>query len=186
MTAKDVLKELASLGNEKTKAMLMKNHCVKEPCFGVKIGDMKPIQKRIKVDYQLALDLYDSGNYDAMYLAGLIADDMKMTKRDLQRWASNAYGGSLPGYTVAGVAAQSRYGWDMGLKWIESSKGNVALAGWTTLASLVSIKQDTELDLAAIKKLDAEPHRVARVQSHSRMFLRLLRERGVTAREQES
>ena len=46
MTAADVLKELESLGNDKTKAMLMKNHGVKEPCFGVKIGDMKPLQKR--------------------------------------------------------------------------------------------------------------------------------------------
>ena len=34
-------------------------------------------QKRIKMDYQLALDLYETGNYDAMYLAGLIADDAR-------------------------------------------------------------------------------------------------------------
>jgi hypothetical protein len=65
--------------------MLMKNYGVKEPCFGVKIGDMKKIQKRIKRDYQLALDLSDTNNFDAMYLAGLIADDSRMTSADLQR-----------------------------------------------------------------------------------------------------
>lgn len=90
--------------------MLLKNHGVKEPFFGVKIGDMKPIQKRIKQDYQLALNLYASGNYDAMYLAGLIADDGRMTRKDLQRWAENARGGALAGATVAWVAAGSPYG----------------------------------------------------------------------------
>ena len=46
---------------------------------------MKKIQKRVKMDYQLALDLYDTGIADAMYLAGLIADDAKMTRKDLQK-----------------------------------------------------------------------------------------------------
>jgi len=33
---------------------------------------MKKIQKRVKIDYLLALDLYASGNYDAMYLASFL------------------------------------------------------------------------------------------------------------------
>ena len=152
-TAPAILKELEKLGNPNTKRMLMNNHGIKEPCFGVKIGDMKPIVKRIKSDYQLALDLYATGNYDAMYLAGLITDDEQMTKRDLQKWANQAYGGSLPGYTVAWVTAGGRYGWEMGLKWIESPKEHVAVAGWSSLACLMGMKPDEELDLSHIKKL---------------------------------
>jgi hypothetical protein len=155
MTADQILKELQAMGNESTKKMLMKNHGIKEPCFGVKIGDMKAIVKRVKVDHQLALDLYATGNYDAMYLAGLIADDDKMNKRDLQSWVTKAYGGSLPGSTVAGVAAGGRYGWEMGLKWIDSAKPMVAAAGWATLAGVVALKDDSELDLTAAKKLVA-------------------------------
>ncbi|MCI0538939.1 MAG: DNA alkylation repair protein [Verrucomicrobiales bacterium] len=90
MTAKEILEEIKPLGVESLKKMLFTNYGVKEPCFGVKIGDLKKIQKRIKVDYQLALDLYDTGNYDAMYLAGLIADDARMRKKDLQRWVEKA------------------------------------------------------------------------------------------------
>jgi hypothetical protein len=131
----------------------MKNHGVREPCFGVKIGELKKIQKRIKTDYQLALDLYDSCNYDAMYLAGLIADDARMTRKELQRWVENAYGGALPGATVAWVAAGSPHGWDMGLKWIESPKGHIAEAGWSTLGSWVALKDDSELDLPALRRL---------------------------------
>src|SRR5688500_11159572 len=116
-TAEQVLKELQRLGTESYKRLLMTNYGVREPFFGVKIGDMKPIQKRVGKDYKLALDLYATGNYDAMYLAGLIADDTRMTKKDLQRWVDNAYAGSLSGATVAAVAAGSGHGWEMGLKW---------------------------------------------------------------------
>jgi len=153
MTAKEILEEMKPLGRESYKRMLITNYAVKEPCFGVPIGELKKFQKRIKMDYQLALDLYDTGNYDAMYLAGLIADDARMTRKDLQRWVERAYAGSLPGATVPWVAAGSPHGRELALEWIESSKPLVATAGWATLSSLVSIKDDAELDLAELKRL---------------------------------
>src|SRR5260221_7127102 len=134
MPAKEILEELKPLGKESYKRVLVKNHWVKEPCFGVSVTELKKIQKLTGTDYQLALDLYDTGNYDAMYLAGLIADDARMTKKDLQGWAEKAYGGSLPGATVAWVAAEGPHGWEMALKWIESPKIPVASAGWATFS----------------------------------------------------
>lgn len=153
MNAKDILEALKPLGKESYKRVLCKNHGVKEPCFGVAISELKKFQKRIKKDYQLALDLYDTGNYDAMYLAGLIADDARMTRKDLQRWVEKAYGGGLPGATVPWVAAGSPHGHDMALEWIESTKPVVAAAGWATLSSLVSVKADADLDLPELKRL---------------------------------
>ena len=82
MTADEIVTELKALGREGYKKILL-NHGVREPVFGVKIEDLKKIQKRVKKNYRLALDLYDTGVYDAMYLAGLIADDPKMTQTDL-------------------------------------------------------------------------------------------------------
>lgn len=152
MTAKEILAELKPLGRDSYKKVLL-NHGVKEPCFGVKISDMKLIQKRIKKNYQLALDLYDTGNYDAMYLAGLIADDARMTKKDLQHWVEQAYGGGLPGATVPWVAAGSPHGWELAREWIDSKNDVVAGAGWATLASLVSIKPDSQLGLTELRRL---------------------------------
>ncbi len=152
MTADEIVQELKSHGAESIKKVL-RNHGVQEPFFGVKIGDMKTIQKRIKKDYQLALDLYDTGIYDAMYLAGLIADDARMTRKDLDRWAKKANGGALPTATVPWVAAGSAHGYPLALEWIESRNENVAVAGWGTLSSLVAIKNDSDLDLDGFKKL---------------------------------
>src|SRR5215475_11689613 len=139
MTAKDIVAELKKLANAQTKKTWM-NHGAQEPCLGVKVGDMKKIQKRIKMDYQLALDLYDTGISDAMYLAGLIADDAKMTRKDLQRWVAAAHWAMISEFTVPWVAAGSEHGRALGLKWIESKKENIAAAGWNTLSSLVATK----------------------------------------------
>lgn len=149
MTAKEILDELQPLGSASYKRLMMKNHGVREPCFGVKISELQKIRKRIKRDYQLALDLYETGNYDAMYLAGLIADDARMTPADLRRWVAGAYGGGLPGFTVPGVAAGSPHGWELGREWIDSDQPGIALAGWSTLSGLALTKPDAELDLAA-------------------------------------
>jgi len=152
MTTSQIVQELKSLGNEGTKKVLMK-HGAKEPFYGVKVEDLKKIQKRIKMDYQLALDLYDTGISDAMYLAGLIADDAKMTKKDLERWAQGASWSMISEYTVPWVAAGSKHGRELALKWIESKKEHIAAAGWATLSSLVGTKDDEELDVPELKKL---------------------------------
>ncbi|RBP39721.1 3-methyladenine DNA glycosylase AlkD [Roseimicrobium gellanilyticum] len=152
-TVQSILAELKLLGKESYKRVLMNGHGVKEPCYGVAISELKKIQKRIRKDYQLALGLYDTGNYDAMYLAGLIADDARMTQKDLQRWVEKAYAGALTGATVAWVAAGSPHGHTMAVKWIDSPKPLIAATGWATLSGLVSVKPDEELDLAEIKSL---------------------------------
>lgn len=151
MTAKSILAEIKPLGNLSYKKVLF-NHGVSEPCFGVKVEELKKIQKRIKKDYQLALDLYDTGVYDAMYLAGLIADDARMTKKDLQSWVKKA-SPALAGFTVAWVAAGSPHGRELALEWIASDKELVAATGWATLSSLVATKEDAELDLPELKQL---------------------------------
>jgi hypothetical protein len=56
-------------------------------------------------------------------------------------------------YTVPWVAAGSKHGRELALEWIESDKEDIAAAGWATLSSLVSIKDDSELDLAELKRL---------------------------------
>lgn len=152
MTAEEIVKQLKTLGTDAYKHTL-RNHNIPEPFFGVKIEELKKFQKRIKQDYQLALDLYDTGIHDAMYLAGLIADDLKMTKKDIRHWLQKANSAFLCDYTVPWVAAESPHGHELALEWIESKKERVASCGWATLRSLVAIKDDSELDLVELKKL---------------------------------
>lgn len=152
MTAAEIVEELKAQGQESYRKIL-RNHGVQEPLFGVKIEYLKKVQKRIKRDYQLALDLYDTGIYDAMYLAGLIADDQQMTKQDLRRWLKKANSDAIREYTVPWVASESPHAWELAFEWINSKKEGDRLAGWSTLSALVSIKDDAELELAELKRL---------------------------------
>lgn len=152
VTANEILAEIEPLGSDSYKRVMF-NHGVKEPLYGVKISDLQKIVKRIKKDYQLALALYDTGVYDAMYLAGLIADDARMTKANLQHWVDKAYCRGLSEATVAWVTAGSMHGWEMGLAWIDAERQLTAVAGWATLGSLMSIKPDAQLDLATLNGL---------------------------------
>ena len=146
------MKELEKKGSESIKKIFL-NHGAKGPVFGVKVGDLKVIQKKVKKDHQLAMELFGTGIYDAMYLAGLIADESKMSKKDIQQWAEKSPSHGISEYTVAWVAAESDYGWELGMKWIDSRKETIASSGWNTLSGVIAMKPDNELDIALIKKL---------------------------------
>ena len=154
MTANEILDQLKPLGLASYKKVLLQ-HGIPEQIFGVKIEELKKIQKKVKVDYQLALDLYDTGVYDAMYLAGLIADDEQMTKKDLKKWVKNAPCAAIAEYTVSWVAAEGRFGRELALEWIDAKADRTASAGWNTLGCLVSITEDEDLDMAELTKLIA-------------------------------
>ncbi len=151
MNAKDIVAELTKAANAHAKKNWVNNGGAKEPCLGMKVEDLKKIQKRVKKDYQLALDLYDTGIADVMYLAGLIADDAKMTRKDLQKWIEGATCDWVAEFTVPWVASAGPHGREMALKWIESKDATIASAGWQTYSSMVAIQEDAVLDLAEIK-----------------------------------
>ena len=152
LTTEQIMTELESMGSESCKS-IYKKHGAKEPFFGVKVQDLKKIQKQVKKNYELSLSLYNTGNSDAQYLAGLIADEKKMTKKDLQHWADKANWSMISEYTVPWIASESAYGYELGLEWIEAPNENLQAAGWSTLSSLVSIKKDAELDVKKLREL---------------------------------
>ena len=152
MTVKEIMTQLEAFGNEGVKKILLK-HGVREPFFGVKVEHLKTIEKKIKKDYKLANELYATHNADAMYLAGLRADDEKMTKTDLQAWVKAAVSNNISEYTVPWVAAGSRYGFELAMEWIGAKEEHIAAAGWATLSGLAALKPDAELDIPALKKL---------------------------------
>ena len=152
MTAADILKELESYGDERTKNTLMK-HGAREPFYGVKVADLKKILKKTKKNHELSLELYATGNSDAMYLAGLMADEKQITEAQLEEWVDQAYWYYLSEYAVPWVASETPFGFELGLKWIESDLERVADAGWGTLSSYASIHKDEDLDIEMYRKL---------------------------------
>ncbi len=168
MTTKEILSELKEYGDEKTKSTYI-TLGAKEPVFGVKVQDLKKILKKTKKNHEISLELYATGNYDAMYLAGLMADEKQITKEQLEVWVDQAYFSYLSEYTVPWVAAETEYGFELGLKWIQSDIETIASAGWGTLAYYAAVHEDEKLDTKTyIKLLDTVEKEVHGAQNRVR------------------
>ena len=143
MDFETVMQELEALGKERTKKIYQSNGA-QEPLFGVATGAMKPIAKKIKINQRLAEKLYATGNYDAMYFAGIIADPKAMTESDFDRWMDGAYFYMLSDYVVAVTLSESDIAQEVADRWIASGDELSMSAGWSCYCWLLGNRQDNE------------------------------------------
>ncbi|MGE7689622.1 DNA alkylation repair protein [Lysinibacillus sp. NPDC097214] len=152
MDFETVMQELESLGKERTKKMYISNGA-HEPLFGVATGAMKPIAKKIKINQRLAEELYATGNYDAMYFAGIIADPNAMTESDFDRWIDEAYFYMLSDYVVAVTLSESDIAQDVADNWIASGDELRMSAGWSCYCWLLGNRKDNEFSESKISNM---------------------------------
>jgi 3-methyladenine DNA glycosylase AlkD len=143
MDFETVMQELEALGKERTKKTYISNGA-HEPLFGVATGAMKPLAKKIKKNQPLADQLYATGNYDAMYFAGIIADPLAMTEADFERWIDGAYFYMLSDFVVAVTLAETEFAQTVADKWIASGEELKMSAGWSCYCWLLGNRPDAE------------------------------------------
>lgn len=149
MDFETVMQELEALGKERTKKTYISNGA-HEPVFGVATGAMKPISKKIKKNHPLAEQLYATGNYDAMYFAGIIADPKIMTEADFERWMDGAYFYMLSDYVVAVTLAETEFAQVVADKWIASGEELRMSAGLSCYCWLLGNRPDSEFSTSKI------------------------------------
>jgi 3-methyladenine DNA glycosylase AlkD len=152
MDFETVMQELEALSNERLKKMYIGNGA-QEPLFGVATGKMKPIAKKIKINQPLAEQLYATGNYDAMYFAGIIADPMAMTEADFDRWIDGAYFYMLSDYVVAVTLAEADIAQAVADKWIASGEELKMSAGWSSYCWLLGNRPDSEFSASKLASM---------------------------------
>lgn len=170
-----VMQELEALGKERMKKTYVSNGA-HEPLFGVATGAMKPIAKKIKIDQPLAEQLYATGNYDAMYFAGIIADPKAMTKADFDRWMDAAYFYMLSDFVVAVTLAEADIAQDVADTWIASGDELRMSGGWSCYCWLLGSRPDSEFAASKLADmLETVRHTIhdapARVQSAMNNFI---------------
>ena len=143
MDFETVMRELKALGKERIKKTYLSNGA-REPLFGVATGEMKPLAKQIKKNQPLAEQLYATGNYDAMYFAGIIADPKAMTAADFERWMDGAYFYMLSDFVVAVTLAETDIAQAVADKWIASGEELRMSAGWSCYCWLLGSRRDSE------------------------------------------
>src|SRR3972149_7977233 len=85
MKLKETLAKLESLGDEKRRAYNVKIGAGKAKQFGVAMGDLRALAKKIKTDHALALELWKTGNIDAQLLAILLMKPKSLSAAELDK-----------------------------------------------------------------------------------------------------
>jgi 3-methyladenine DNA glycosylase AlkD len=155
-----VLSELKSLGTQQTLKTWTRHGTSPGRAYGVSLGDLKGVAKKLKGEQELACKLFETSNLEAMYLAGLVADGSRLTKKQLENFAAASAGlPMISDTTVPWLAVEHADARELAVKWIKSKAPHVATCGWCTYAGLVAVEPDGELNLEEIKKLLAQVRR---------------------------
>ena len=120
---------------------------------GIKIADLKKIEKRVKKNYQLSLELFDTGVYEYMYLAGLISEGDLMSTNDLNKWVNNSKFEMIAEYTIPFATSHHPDGYKLAKKWLDSDNELIKSSGWATISKLIATSKFDESEALVIKSL---------------------------------
>ncbi|MBL8851155.1 MAG: DNA alkylation repair protein [Planctomycetaceae bacterium] len=149
MTAHDVLAKLENLGNEVRRAHNTKSGAPDNQ-FGVKLGDIRALAKKLKTDHELALELWDTGNVEAQLLATLILKPKSLSVDDLDRLTRSTTCAQVADWFNSYVVAEHPAKDSLREKWMQAQDRWAARAGWHFTASRINKGNADGLDLPGL------------------------------------
>ena len=148
MTLKETLSELEALSDEKRRAHNAKNGA-HDNQFGVKMGDIRKMAKKIKSNHDLALALWTTENIDARFLAVLIIKTKALSADEVDEMVKSLKFIYVADWLNNYVIKKHPEKEALRQKWMTSKNSMAARAGWNLTAERVA-KSPKGLDLTAI------------------------------------
>lgn len=139
MSLAETMTALEQAGSAQTRKTYARHGAI-EPMFGVSFATLKSLVKRIKVDHELALALWDTGNFDARNLALKVADPAQMTPTLLDKWANTTIARMCHSY-VAYLAAEGPHARTRAEAWLAASQETMRCAGWMLVSAIAMLDE---------------------------------------------
>lgn len=161
MTLKETLKHLQALGKAKVRAQNAKSGA-SDKQFGVSLGDIRALAKKIHTDHSLALSLWETGNVDAQFLATLLIQPPKLSAKEMDQMVRSIVFVRVADWLNAYVVRQHPDKETLRQDWMTADDRWAARAGWDLTTERVA-KSPAGLDLPALltrieaEMADAEP-----------------------------
>lgn len=137
METKEILAQFEALGDERMRAQ-NKKRGAGDNQFGVKMGDIRNIAKKIKTNHELALELWDTGNVEARFLAALIIDPKKLSKDEIARIVSSEKFTHIADWFYSYVIKEYADKETLRQKWMHTTDVMQARAGWSLTTGCVT------------------------------------------------
>ena len=155
MTLNETLEQLKALGNEKMRAHNIKNGAGDNQ-FGVNLGDIRVLAKRIRTDHPLALSLWETRTVDAQFLATLLIQPKVLSAEEMDRMVRSVTFARVADWLNAYVVRQHPDKEALRRRWMAADDRWAARAGWDLTAERVA-KSPDGLDLPALlARIDSE------------------------------
>jgi 3-methyladenine DNA glycosylase AlkD len=148
MTLKETLVQLEALRDEKTRTYNLKNG-VGENQFGVKLGDLRKVANKIKFNHQLALELWETENFDAQMLAMLIIKTEKLTADELDSMVRGVKFTRVADWLNSYVVKLHPDNEMLRQKWMKDKNSMAARAGWNLTTQRI-VKNPEMVDIPAL------------------------------------
>ena len=148
MNVEEILAQLESLGDDARRAH-NKKAGAPDNQFGVKLGDIRAMAKKIKADHELALKLWATGNVEAQLLATLIIKPRSLSADELDKLTRSTTCAQVADWLNSYVVAEHPEKEALRRKWMTAKDRWAARAGWNFTASRVNKGAD-DLDLPAL------------------------------------
>jgi 3-methyladenine DNA glycosylase AlkD len=160
MTTTEILSTLKKAGKPQTVA-IYKRHGSGDNVFGVLTSEMAKLQKKIKTDHALAMELWKTGNAEARILALQAADPTMLTSADADRFLTE---GSVRfhGSYLATLLVHTAFAPKASTAWMKSKDESTREMGYTLLSARLREDADSIPDADAEKILatiESEIHR---------------------------
>ncbi|MFO1500759.1 MAG: DNA alkylation repair protein [Verrucomicrobiota bacterium] len=155
MTLNDAIKQLQALAEEKMRARNAKNGAGDNQ-FGVPLGDIRALAKKIKPDHQLGFALWRTGNVDAQLLGILLMKPKNLTAEEMDRMVRSVSFLQVADWLASYVVRQHPAKEALRQQWMAQNDRMAARAGWRLTADRVGDKPEG-LDLSALlDRIEAE------------------------------
>jgi 3-methyladenine DNA glycosylase AlkD len=174
-----VMEQLAKMGTDQT-VKIYKRHGVNNELYGVSFGNLKKLKKELKKDHKLAVNLWDTDNYEARILATYIADPEKITKELATKWVN-----SLEYYVISEVLssliAKTPIWRELMEEWMQSDKEFVKSTAYYVFANVLKLKgtiseKEIEEQLSIItSNIHSESNRVKHTMNNALMAIGIFR-----------
>lgn len=149
MTKNEILAMLQDLGNEKRKHMYIKNGA-SENTYGVLLGELRKLAKKLGKNHELALELWHTGNTDAQWLACMMLDAEKLSLDEIRSMVSKLTYSDIIDKFIGEVVCNSKYVDILAEEWSTSSEDNLGRAGWKLIVNKIASGKLTIADLEEI------------------------------------
>ena len=134
MTMQEVLQELESRGTAQNRK-IYRRHGACENLYGVSFANLRKMGKQLKVNHDLAQQLWSTGVHEAQLLASMIADPATVEENLLDSWVTELADRTVTGEFSDFVSKTPFFQAKM-VAWSDSEDEWIGRAGWQLLALL--------------------------------------------------